>query len=155
MAPNRSERQREPLDQAANVPPGIPDFTDGSKFAVEPEEILPDVHIESPTGGDTLPAAVATEPPQFPEPEQNLLATPSASPDPSWQVIWKPFRSESSALGFAERLRSVTGLDIEVRQQTPVDFVVAFSYNDDEQRLRNIERIENQTGLMLVLGDRQ
>ena len=116
--------------------------------------IQPDAPIEPPINNETPPVAVTTDQFQLPEQEQNTVRAPRESPEPAWQVIWKPFRTESSALGFAERLRSVTGLRITVQQQSPTKYVVAFPYNDEEERLRNIERIESQTGLALVLGDR-
>ncbi len=152
--PDQSERPPDSFEQAANIPSGGRDLTTGNEYAVEPVVVQPDAPIEPPIRNETPPVAVATDRLQFPEQEQKTMAAPSESPDPSWQVIWKPFRSESSALGFAERLRSVTGLRIEVQRQSPTKYVVAFPYHDEKERLRNIERIENRTGLVLVLGNR-
>ena len=151
--PDQSERPSDPRKQAASVSSGDTDSATGNEYAAEPVVIRSDAPIEPPINNETPPVAVAADRLHFPEPEQNTVTAPSESPDPAWQVIWKPFRSQSSALGFAERLRSVTGLEIEVQQQSPTGYVVAFPYNDEEQRLRNIERIENRTGLVLVLGD--
>ena len=152
--PDQPDQPPDPREQAANITSGETDSAISNEYAADPLPIRPDVPIEPPINNETPPMAVATERPQFPEQQQNAVSEPSESPDPSWQIIWKPFRTESSALGFAERLRSVTGLGIEVQQQSPTQYVVAFPYDDEEERLRNIERIENQTGLVLILGER-
>ncbi len=152
--PDQAERLSDPREPAAIIPSGDTDSATGKENAVEHVAIQPDAPIEPPINNETPPVAVTTDQLQFPEQEQNTVRAPSESPEPAWQVIWKPFRTESSALGFAERLRSVTGLRITVQQQSPTKYVVAFPYNDEEERLRNIERIESQTGLALVLGDR-
>jgi len=64
-------------------------------------------------------------------------------------LFWSPFRSEWSARGFAGRLTSATQVPVEVINAGPGEYRVAFSYQDETERLARIERIETITGLKL------
>ena len=64
-------------------------------------------------------------------------------------LFWSPFRSEWSAQGFARRLRSATRVPVEVVAGGTGQYRVAFSYQDETERLAHIERIETITGLRL------
>jgi hypothetical protein len=64
-------------------------------------------------------------------------------------LFWSPFRSEWSAQGFARRLRSATRVPVEVVAAGSGQYRVAFSYQDETERLAHIERIETITGLRL------
>jgi len=68
------------------------------------------------------------------------------------QVFWRPFHIESSARGFAGHVHHVTDLHIEVMEQGPGKYVVAFSYEDEEERLRNINLIEERARIK-IRGD--
>ena len=82
-----------------------------------------------------------------------VIETPSEMLQPSWQAFWKPFHREHSANGFAARLREVTGLDIDVKKQTQGQYIIGFRYTDEAERQRNIDIIENRTGLKLNIGE--
>jgi hypothetical protein len=64
-------------------------------------------------------------------------------------LFWSPFRSEWSAQGFAMRLSSATRVPVEVVAAGTGRYRVAFSYQDETERLAHIERIETITGLQL------
>jgi len=64
-------------------------------------------------------------------------------------LFWSPFRSVWAAEGFARRLTSATQVPVEVVDAGPGKHRVAFSYQDDTERLARINRIETITGLKL------
>jgi len=64
-------------------------------------------------------------------------------------LFWSPFRSLWSAQGFAGRLTSATQVPVEVVTTAPGKYRVAFSYQDETERLARIGRIETITGLKL------
>jgi hypothetical protein len=64
-------------------------------------------------------------------------------------LFWSPFRSAWAAQGFAGRLTSSTQVPVEVVNAGPGNYRVAFSYQDETDRLARIERIETITGLKL------
>jgi hypothetical protein len=74
---------------------------------------------------------------------------PKDSGDASTYLFWSPFRSEWAAQGFAGRLTSVTRIPVEVVNAGPGKYRVAFSYQDEPERLARIRRIETITGLKL------
>jgi hypothetical protein len=74
---------------------------------------------------------------------------PADSGDAGIHLFWSPFRSEWSARGFAQRLTSATQVPVEVLHAGPGRYRVAFSYQDETERLAHIERIETITGLNL------
>ena len=74
---------------------------------------------------------------------------PEPVAEESWYAFWSPFRSEWSAQGFARRLRSATRVPVEVVAAGSGQYRVAFSYQDETERLAHIERIETITGLRL------
>ncbi len=67
--------------------------------------------------------------------------------DAGIHLFWSPFRSEWSAQGFARRLSSATQVPVEVVNAAPGQYRVAFSYQDETERLARIEQIEAITGL--------
>lgn len=71
------------------------------------------------------------------------------SSDTNTFQFWSPFRSAWAAQGFAERLTSATQVPVEVFNTGPGKYRVAFSYQDETDRLARIERIETITGLKL------
>lgn len=76
-----------------------------------------------------------------------LDAEPS---EPQWQIFWSPFRSTRSATGFAERLTTVTGLEITVLEERRGRHYVAFAYADELQRDARYALIEHSTGLQIT-----
>jgi hypothetical protein len=103
---------------------------------------------ETPDGGN----ASAQEPVQPPEVQASSPVTASGGEDSSESgsfLFWSPFRSEWAAEGFARRLTSATQVPVEVVDAGPGKYRVAFSYQDDTERLARINRIETITGLKL------
>jgi hypothetical protein len=103
---------------------------------------------EAPDGGNA----------SAPEPAQQLdiqAAAPVTASDrgdrsePGSFLFWSPFRSVWAAEGFARRLTSATQVPVEVVDAGPGKYRVAFSYQDDTERLARINRIETITGLKL------
>ncbi len=70
----------------------------------------------------------------------------------SWQVFWKPFQLRSSAQGFADKLSSMTAIDIQVRKQVSNGYQVAFPYKDEQDKRQKVQIIERETGMDLSLG---
>lgn len=70
----------------------------------------------------------------------------------SWQVFWKPFQLRSSAQGFADKLSSMTAIDIQVRKQVSNGYQVAFLYKDEQDKRQKVQIIEKETGMDLSLG---
>lgn len=64
-------------------------------------------------------------------------------------LFWSPFRSEWAARGFAGRLGSATQITIDVVEVGSGRYRAAFDYQDENERLELIERIESITGLQL------
>jgi len=93
-----------------------------------------------------------------PDPDQHLNVQAEAQTDDSARqdsgdagtyLFWSPFRSAWSAQGFAGRLTSATQVPVEVVNAGPGEYRVAFSYQDETERLAQIMRIESITGLKL------
>jgi hypothetical protein len=89
------------------------------------------------------------------EPPDTQAATPVAASDGEDSgergrfLFWSPFRSAWAAEGFARQLSSATQVPVEVIEAGPGKYRVAFSYQDDIERLARITRIETITGLKL------
>ncbi|MDJ0870378.1 MAG: hypothetical protein QNJ87_01265 [Gammaproteobacteria bacterium] len=76
---------------------------------------------------------------------------PSASTAPiAWHAFWKPFRTESSAAGFASHIGAATGLPIEIRRNRHGRYLVGFAYAGPRELERNIALIEARTGLRVL-----
>jgi hypothetical protein len=64
-------------------------------------------------------------------------------------LFWSPFHSTWAADGFAGRLTLATQVPVDVINTGPGKYRVAFTYQDETERLARIERIETITGLKL------
>jgi hypothetical protein len=103
---------------------------------------------ETPDGS----SASAPEPTQQPDLQAAAPVTASDWEDSGESgsfLFWSPFRSVWAAEGFARRLTSATQVPVEVVDAGPGEYRVAFSYQDDTERLARINRIETITGLKL------
>ncbi len=69
--------------------------------------------------------------------------------DTGTYLFWSPFRSTWAAQGFAGRLTLATQVPVDVVNTGPGKYRVAFSFQDETERLARIERIETITGLKL------
>ena len=99
---------------------------------------------------DDLPTADAIV--NLPEPA--VLPTDSfdnALPESEqhWHTFWNPFRSEIAARGFVSQLERVTGLDYRVIKVKTGVYEVAFAYESDADRQRQLSQIQAATGLDL------
>ena len=106
-------------------------------------------------GSPPTQAKLEQEPPRSnPQAEQPAEPVPAKlpvpPPQPRWHVFWRPFRSEFSANGFAERLQQATGMDFRVTRAGPGRYEVAFAYLDEEQRRSRLTQISAATGLAVV-----
>ena len=108
----------------------------------------PDVSPPLATNVPVLPET-ATDTPVLPEtaPDTQVLPTqapePAESPDARFQSAWTPFRSETSARGFARRLSTQIGSDLRVIKTAPGRYEVGFDYISEAERLRMLASIEN------------
>lgn len=103
---------------------------------------------ETPSGDN----ASAPEPAQQMDVQATAPVTASDREDSGESgsfLFWSPFRSVWAAEGFARRLTSATQVPVEVVDAGPGEYRVAFSYQDDTERLAHINRIETITGLKL------
>lgn len=117
-----------------------------------PEQALaPDTEFATSEAGpqDAFAAAGPDQRRDLQAQAQADTAGRSDSGDPGIHLFWSPFRSEWSARGFAQRLSSATRVPVEVVNAGPGKYRVAFSYQDETERLARIERIETITGLNL------
>lgn len=68
----------------------------------------------------------------------------------NWEPIWRAFRSELSAKGFAGHLKHLTGQEYRVRRTSPWAYQVELPYTDEEQRDAVLHEIQIKTGLGLM-----
>lgn len=159
---------QQPADLQAVTPDSEPAGAEGaaangSRLSATPAERHPDAQTESAqaVAPGTVSATRAGTPqagfePSGLPPEQHLDLRAQAdsfntgdSGGAGLHLFWSPFRSEWSALGFARRLSSATQVPVEVVAAGTGQYRVAFSYQDEMERLAHIERIETVTGLQL------
>ena len=68
----------------------------------------------------------------------------------TWQPVWRAFRNELSAAGFADYLQRLTNQEYRVRRISPWSYQVELAYIDESQRDTLLHEIQNKTGLNLV-----
>jgi hypothetical protein len=100
-------------------------------------------------GGDNATAPEPAQPPDVQAVAPVAASDGEDSSEPGSFLFWSPFRSAWAAEGFARRLTSATQVPVEVVDAGPGNYRVAFSYQDDTERLARINRIETITGLKL------
>ena len=118
------------------------------------------ITVASEQAGELIPSAFSSEP------ETELVAEPltkdSATPIPAdplpepventtplvpeFQLAWMPFRSETSANGFADKLSSQLDHQFEVIKSGPGHYEVGFRFEDIEEQQAVLAGIENITG---------
>ena len=117
------------------------------------EDLLPP--LATPTDVAISHAAPAAGEPRGTE--SSNTPSPSAetvSPalESAWHSVWRPFRSELSARGFAERLANVTGREYRVRRVSPWAYQVELAYANEADKLTALRQIESSTGLGVGRG---
>jgi len=103
---------------------------------------------QSTTAG-TQPIEARAESMDSPAPDPEQLRDTGNSDSTHSHVFWSPFRSEWAAKGFAGRLTNATQITVKVVDVGSGKYRAAFDYQDEIQRLENIERIQSITGLKL------
>jgi hypothetical protein len=68
----------------------------------------------------------------------------------NWEPVWRAFRSELSAKGFADHLERLTGQEYRVRRTSPWAYQVELPYFDEAQRDAALHEIQSKTGLLLM-----
>lgn len=80
-----------------------------------------------------------------PAPVSTVAAQQSASEQ--WASIWRPFRSERTASGFAEYIGEATGLTLRVAASESRDqYRVEVRYQSDTELQQAVERVVQTTG---------
>lgn len=95
------------------------------------------------------PPAIASQQAVLPaESAADSLAAPEE--ETGWYPLWRPFRSELSAEGFAGYLTQVSGRDTRVATLGPWSYRVEFAYRSKRDRDAALERLEQLIGVPLV-----
>ncbi len=134
-----------PLGIDSQPPPTLP--TRGSDATGETDGLAQETDTDARSQESTAPAE-----------EPSAAATVAGSEPPiaastrptAWHAFWKPFRTESSAAGFASHIGAATGLPIEIRRNPHGTYLVGFPYADHRELERNIALIEARTGLRVL-----
>jgi len=118
------------------------------------DPVLAPDHQSGTSDGGSQSGSDASEPDETHrlEIQQQVAADDSDrehSDDANTYLFWSPFRSAWAARGFAGHLSSATQVPVEVVHTGPGKYRVAFSYQDETQRLARIRHIETITGLEL------
>jgi hypothetical protein len=143
-------------------PPGIPSSELLSKEISKPEQNLPepsllerslseqyvseDSHPRiSPQGSSSSErSGMSRSPSEFDQPE---ISHESQEQDPRlFQVAWSPFRSETSAKGFASKLRKQLAHDFQVVKTRPGRYEVGFRFDSQRDREIILGAINDLTG---------
>jgi hypothetical protein len=146
-APTPSEERSMVVAAVAEHVDNVPPASESAR-AVPAPQAVGTAESETPDGGN----ASAPEPAQPPDVQAAAQVTAPEREDsgmPGSFLFWSPFRSVWAAEGFARRLTSATQVPVEVVDAGPGKYRVAFSYQDDAERLARINRIETITGLKL------
>ncbi len=105
--------------------------------ATEPETLPP------------LPGATTTGLPEMKMAEMTAADTRNGRAA-GWHAVWKDFRSELSARGFAEQLQRLTGREFRVAGQGPGSYQVQLGYRNAGDLQAVMSDIHEKTGLQLL-----
>lgn len=101
-----------------------------------------------------LPARPSVDPlPQAPRPVSTAppaARSTAAIATPGWQAVWKTFRSEISAQGFADHLRHTYRAEYRIRQEAPWRYRVEIAYADHRQLSAVLDAFRDDTGFDLA-----
>ncbi len=116
--------------EVADVPPAA-DMLEPMAQLAGPEPIAP------AEGPEPLPAADGRFSPAEPA---------AGSARETIQQVWVPFRSQTSAEGFARRLSSETEHPFGIDRRGPGRYQVFFAYADEDERRRLLEQVRPLIG---------
>ncbi len=131
VSENLTETVKEVVDQVIEQTRGAPQ-TIGEQLPATEQEVVEQVVSE-----ETLPSE---------EPAVEEVGSLNAVGG-QWHIFWKPFDSNRSAEGFAQRLSQQTGVEITVISNELQQHRLTFSYIDEEDKQRILQLIQEKTGL--------
>jgi hypothetical protein len=102
---------------------------------------------------ETPPQAPGAMPDQAPRPLSTTIPADGQAAsviEPGWQGVWKTFRSEVSAQGFADHLRHSYQAESRIRQVAPWQYRVEIAYDDNRQLSAILDAFRDDTGLDLA-----
>lgn len=141
----------EPLPLLAEAPLTVP--TDPLAGVSTPEavsESQAQAAPEAPVPPEPQPAAepkrAATAQPWADDAIVTADVHPHSGTEPPVAFVWQAFHSEISARGFARQLQEILAYPLEVRKQGPARYLVAFTYDSDDQRDALLQEIEQIMG---------
>jgi hypothetical protein len=74
----------------------------------------------------------------------------TAIAEPGWQAVWKTFRSEVSAQGFADHLKRTYEAEYRIRQLAPWRYRVEIAYDEDRPLTTILDAFRDDTGFDLA-----
>jgi hypothetical protein len=125
--------------EAPSGPPGSAVAAGETALALEP----------APSPDTGAGARSSPPPPEAAPAPHEPTAGPLAGAE-NWHAIWRPFRSELAASGFAGELERATGLEYRVERAGRGDYRVSVAHAGDEELGRALAAIEDATGLDLA-----
>jgi hypothetical protein len=131
----------QPVAESGAPPPPVPPTSPSVEAPVEPPP--------EPAAAKPVPVPEERSAGTDPEPAPAFEAEPVPQSVESWHALWRPFYSERSARGFADRLARTTGLDYRVGKTAPGRYQVSVAYRDETERQARLEEISRVTGLSL------
>lgn len=90
------------------------------------------------------------------DPQKDIAETSESIPKPlvttnsELFVFWTPFNSHYAANGFANSLGKKTGIPMQVVNDQPEIYQIAFAYSDTSDKEEKINRIRSITGLEVL-----
>lgn len=152
--PGWAAREDQPTALPAQTDPAAGDAeVDAESLGAGPAEVAEGplaADMQEPmvrlAGPEPLPPAEGPEP--LPPAVRLLPAAdpPAGSASETIQQVWAPFRSQTSAEGFARRLSSETEHPFGIDRRGPGRYQVFFAYADEEERRRLLEQVRPLIG---------
>jgi hypothetical protein len=134
------------IGAVSGATPGADPVADPGEFADEPPAADTQEPMVQLAGPEPLPPAEGPEPllpAEGVDSAADLLAEPVSE---AVQQVWAPFRSQTSAEGFARRLSSETEHPFGIDRRGPGRYQVFFAYADEDERRRLLERVRPLIG---------
>lgn len=143
---------------------GLPSNEVVTDDAVLPDEPAGALDTEPETANAAIAAVPSPSTSAFApvsQPQASSVAIPAmASPSRAqgletlqWEPIWAPFRRRMSAEGFARRVTNQSGIETVVVKEAPGSYQVMIARRDSVDRVLQLLKIQEVTGLNLV-GER-
>ncbi len=113
---------------------------------------LADKSIQAPINGSRLSPETAISRPGkgFERALSGNSVQPGRLMTDNWHPLWKSFRSQLSAEGFATRLQKLSGRELRILPQGPGRYTVQLRYLDPGDLEQALQKISDTSGLDLV-----